>query len=321
MSIPYSSFQSISVNELTNSDINPDTLANNDVLAYNSTTTSWDNVPMGTGGTATTVDVTDTNADATFYPTFTDAAGVAKTLNIDAAALTDAWSINPNTGDFNFGDSIKISGGNTFIGLEAGSVTPTGANVCIGGQAGKTSAGTAAVHIGLLAGQTTSGAYAVSVGALAGGVSQGNGAVAVGVNAGQQLQGVNSIAIGNGTTSTSQGNTAVAIGLQAGAASQGLDAVAIGDTAGNDTQGAGAIAIGNGAGAVTQGANSIAIGNSAGILSQPINQICLNSSGASFAGALASATYINTLRQVDNGSGVGNVSYNAATKELTYSGT
>jgi hypothetical protein len=53
------------------------------------------------------VDITDTNTAGTYYPTFVDSAGSGKVLRADIG--TTPFSINPNTGNFNVADTLKIT--------------------------------------------------------------------------------------------------------------------------------------------------------------------------------------------------------------------
>ena len=132
-----------------------------------------------------------------------------------------------------------------------------------------------------------------------------NGRVAIGANAG-----VNSL---QDTTNC---------GHSAGEADQQINACAFGLNAGNSRQQANACAFGPNSAVDRQGRSSVAVGNgAAGVGPQPDNQICLNASGIAFTGTNAQACYINPIARRDNGSGVGNLSYNTLTFEVTYSGT
>ena len=133
-----------------------------------------------------------------------------------------------------------------------------------------------------------------------------NGRVAIGANAGATGSGLDSTCVGNNSGNINQGIGSCAFGLNAGESRQANGGVAIGANSAIDRQGRSSIAIGN---------------LSANGLPQPDNQICINSSGLAFTGANPASCYINQLAQRDNGSGVGNVSYDPVSHELTYSGT
>ena len=153
----------------------------------------------------------------------------------------------------------------------------------------------------------------------------GLGSVDLGLSAGNSSIANNRVSVGVGAGQTSQNTNAVAIGSLAGNANQSASgtggAVAIGAAAGQTDQSSAGVAIGINAGNSRQGRNSLAIGANAATATQPANQICLNASGLAFTGLNIGATYINTLRRLDNGSGVGNVTFDPISFELTYSGT
>jgi len=292
MTVPYSSPSPPSIGELNNVQLNNNTLANNDVVKYDATTKIWRNaVDSASGGTANDIVITDTNNNAIFYPTFVDNAGVAQDLRCDRG-LTP-WSINPNTGKFDFVNTLKL-------GVAIGD-----GRVAVGAEAGAALQGAEATAVGLNAGNEAQQKWAVAVGSGAGQVEQQTQCVAVGYQAGNR----------------SQVSGAVAVGAGSGFSRQQKNAVGVGSLAGNDRQGSAAVAIGASAGTSLQGRNSIAIGSGAGALGQPDGQICLNASGLAFTGANAFGCYVNPIRRVDNGSGVGNLSYNPLTFEITYSNT
>ena len=122
--------------------------------------------------------ITDTNTNATYYPVFVDGGGSSVVLRADVG--TTPISINPNTGEFNVVDTLKLN-------------TTT---LAVGKSAGQTTQGAGSVAVGVSAGQTTQGKGCVAVGNAAGTTTQGNDAVAVGRQAGQTTQGANAIAIG-----------------------------------------------------------------------------------------------------------------------------
>ena len=119
MSIPYSSVQPISVNALTNVNVNQTTLANSDVLAYNSTTTQWENVNAGTthnhneiSQLNSSVIVTDTGANGLISFT-TDGVleasiNTANGLNLVTSKLT-VNGVDGNAGDVLTSDGVNVS--------------------------------------------------------------------------------------------------------------------------------------------------------------------------------------------------------------------
>ena len=363
------------------------------VLTSNGTTLapSW----TTPSSNSTSIDITDTNTAGTYYPIFVDSAGSAKVLRADIG--TTPFSINPNTGNFNVADTLKITqtnlsigktsgasqGSNSIsIGAGAGAVqttncvaigalsggSQTNSSVAVGFRAGGTSQGLYSIAVGLdagttqgvnsiaigqTAGQTTQGTESIAIGYLAGTTTQGASSVAIGKSAATTSQGVNSIAVGSLSGNSGQANSAVAIGYKAGQTSQalygiavgvsagttnqGVNSIAIGRTAGQTTQGAesiaigylagqtnqstNAVAIGTNAGKGTttgQGANAIAIGNNSGVASQTAGSICLNASGVALNPNQAGC-FINPIRGVALGLGVGVVYYDTTTYELQYS--
>jgi hypothetical protein len=226
------------------------------VLTSNGTTLapSW----TTPSSNSTSIDITDTNTAGTYYPIFVDSAGSAKVLRADIG--TTPFSINPNTGDFNVADTLKITQTNLSIGKTSG-VSQTTNCVAIGAGAGVVQT-TNCVAIGALSGgsQTNS---SVAVGYRAGGTSQGLYSIAVGLDAGKD-QGQDTIAIGRTAGHSTQGNQSIAIGYLSGTTSQQANSVAIGLNAGNNTQGTNSTAVGYGAGATSQGGSATAIGVNAG---------------------------------------------------------
>ena len=168
-------------------------------------------------GSVASVDITDTNTSAVYYPTFVDSAGSAKVLRADIG--TTPFSINPNTGDFNVGTTLKLTQSELAIGKSSG--TSQGSNsIAIGLNAG-VSQSTNCVAIGGLSGLSQANA-SVAIGYRAGGITQGLYSIAVGLDAGKN-QLADAVAIGRNAgqgTSTVQGSNSIAIGLNAGVASQ-----------------------------------------------------------------------------------------------------
>jgi hypothetical protein len=165
--------------------------------------------------TPTDITITDDNTNAVFYPTFVSGTG---TQTLKADTTTTQFSINPNTGNFNVVDTLKLTQSELAIGKTSG--TSQGSNcIAIGAGAGLSQT-TNAIAIGGLAGQSQTNA-SVAIGFRAG-ETQGLYGIAVGLDAGKN-QLADTIAIGRNAgqgTSTAQGNNAIAIGLNAGVASQ-----------------------------------------------------------------------------------------------------
>ena len=248
--------------------------------------TSGQILTAGTGGQtlwtaapSTNPTITNTNTNATYYPTFVAGAGSQPLL---ADISTGPISLNPSNGNFNVVSTLKLTQAELAIGLNAGGSGQGTGSVAIGLSAGQTNQGGASVAIGSNAGATNQGGGSFAIGGLAGFSNQGAGCIAIGASAGQTSQTAGGIAIGNSSGTTTQGNGAVALGGSAGNNNQGASAVAVGTLSGNANQGAAAVAIGLGAGSglsTGQGANAIAIGNLAGYNSQTAGSICLNATG------------------------------------------
>jgi len=301
--------------------------------------TLWTNPPP------TNPTITDTNTNATYYPTFVAGSGTQPLL---ADISTGPISLNPSNGDFNVVNTMKLTQSQLSVGLNAGLTSQGDFAVAVGTSAGLTSQGEGSVAVGLLAGSSSQGNSSVAIGQVAGQTSQGAGSVAVGINAGTTSQGNGSVAVGNATGNNTQGASAVALGNSAGTTSQGTKSVAIGELAGNATQGSNsvalgyltgqtsqganatalghnagnntqgnqAVAVGHNAGQDNQGTNAIAIGRNAGQSSQPANSIVLNASGVALNPATASAFYVNPVRNLPANSTY-NLQYNPTTFEVS----
>lgn len=130
------------------------------------------------------------------------------------------------------------------------------------------------------------------------------------------------LSIGKNAGATNQADFATAIGETAGQVDQSTQCTAIGVGAGNSRQQEQAIAIGNNAGNDRQGVNSIAIGQKAGEVLQSNNTIVLNAMGLALNGDLGiRRLFIDPIRPVALGIGVGLLSYDPITKEVVYSTT
>ena len=287
------------------------------------------------------VNIVDTNTDGTYYPVFVESGGLGTTLRADTTTLP--FSVNPNNGNFNVADTIKIDQGRVAVGKNAGLTNQGSQAVAIGKDAGETNQGAEAIGIGKDAGKTDQKAYAVSIGLWSGSINQGQAAVAIGTSSGNVNQGIRAVAIGQGAGaagvgSVGQGANAVAVGLDAGNFGQGGASVGIGPYAGFNSQQHNSVAIGNGAGfqsqknnaiaigmssgEQTQGVHSIAIGTLAGFQNQHDYSIVLNATGTTTNTAQASSFFVNPIRQALNpASGsheTGSLWYNTTTKEICY---
>lgn len=99
-----------------------------------------------------------------------------------------------------------------------------------------------------------------------------------------------------------------------------LNRVAIGNLSGTFSQGANAVAIGANSGQNNQGYNSVAVGYLAGQSNQHSNSIALNASGIPL-NPNQSGLFVNPIRGVDHGIGVGILKYDPGSNEITYSTT
>lgn len=169
-----------------------------------------------------TMNITDDNTNAVYYPVFVDGAGSGKTLYADTT--TTPISINPNTGEFKLSNTLKIQS------------NVNGNRIAIGHDAGKTSQGTSSIAIGYNAGNDFQGNFAVAMGYGAGAASQGEYGTAIGTQTGGTTQGTGSTAVGYQAGLSAQGNYSVAIGYQAGVLSLGESSIAIGRNAGYSNQ-------------------------------------------------------------------------------------
>ena len=277
--------------------------------------TSWiAAVPAGN------VAVPNDNTNVNRFLTFVAATGGVQQIYADSGA--GAVSVNPNQGDFNVVDTLKIDQTSVAVGKNAGSVGQGLQAVAIGLTAGQTNQGGDSIAIGSTAGQTAQGISSIAIGERAGETNQSNSAVAIGGNAGLTAQGDASVAVGIGSGASNQGNNAVAVGNAAGNVAQGIASVAVGIGAGQTNQGAGAVAIGSAAGQAAQGANAIAIGEEAGSINQTANSICINATGVAVQTTTA-GLYIDPIVA---GPAIANpvpaatqfLTYDTATKEITY---
>lgn len=222
--------------------------------------------------------ITDTNTNATFYPTFVAGAGVQSLL---ADIATTQISLNPSNGNFNVVDTLKLTQSELAIGKGAGNITQATNAIAVGLNAGQTNQAGNCVAIGGGSGALNQQLSAVAVGSGAGNTTQGQFTVAIGVSSGSNTQGTSAIAIGNQAGFTTQGAAAVAIGVIAGNNNQGGDAVAVGNGAGTTSQGANSVAVGGAAGGTSQGTTCVAVGASAGQTSQGVSAVAIGSAAGS----------------------------------------
>jgi hypothetical protein len=92
--------------------------------------TLWTNAP------ATNPTITDTNTNATYYPTFVAGSGTQPLL---ADISTGPISLNPSNGDFNVVDTLKLTQTQVAVGKGAGQTSQGSSCIAIGFQAGQTS--------------------------------------------------------------------------------------------------------------------------------------------------------------------------------------
>jgi hypothetical protein len=221
--------------------------------------TLWTNAPSANPT------ITDTNTNATYYPTFVAGAGTQPLL---ADISTGPISLNPSNGDFNVVDTLKLTQTQVAVGKNAGLTSQSASAVAVGQNAGNFSQGSNAVAVGLNAGAGVSGTN-----------FQGANAVAIGNNAGQGTQGISAVAIGSNAGFTNQGTQSIAIGEYAGFNTQQLNSIAIGRNAGEVTQATASIAIGWDAAKTGQNTNCIAIGIDAARVNQQSGSVAIGFQG------------------------------------------
>lgn len=135
--IPYSTKPIPTIGQLRNVNINPATLANGQVVSYNSTTSVWENTAGGGGGGGATITGTDDavvfkngadgdavsngitkNTALNGYTASLDTTNKRLAINHTAGAITETFEVN-GTGLFTDGiDALKINGEK--VGLSAG---------------------------------------------------------------------------------------------------------------------------------------------------------------------------------------------------------
>ena len=228
-------------------------------------------------GIINTASITDTDANATYFPVFVASNG-SQPLLINKT--TTPISINPNTSAFNVGTTLKLTTSQLAVGEGAGQTSQAVNGVAIGVNAGNASQANNGIAIGNRAGETSQGVNSIAIGANAGNATQTTQAIAIGLNSGRTTQGSSTVAIGVAAGTFNQGAGSIAIGGNAGAGVsalnfQGANCVAIGSSAGQNTQGSAAVSIGNTAGQTSQAVNGVAIGANSGNASQGNNSIAI----------------------------------------------
>jgi hypothetical protein len=212
------------------------------------------------------------------------------------------------------------------IGYLAGESFQAQEAIHIGFEAGKTnsnlaSEGTARgqVGIGYRAGKTSQGSGSIAIGKLAGALDQERLSVAIGLEAGRCNQSSDSVAIGSYAGFDDQSANSVAVGQSAGRGTQGVEATALGSEAGRVEQSKGAVAVGYAAGkgvTAAQGSYAVAVGWCAGKEYSHDNSIVINASGAILNTGLASAFYVNPIRNDDEDQFNKMLTHNVQTSEV-----
>lgn len=250
----------------------------NTLLFYRTGAATWD-VTIESGFFAQ-IPVTDTNAAATYYPTFVSVTGTGlKTLNIDSAVFRFTVGATPAANCLVLGSTIAI--GTT------------------GGVAFAT--GSAAVSIGVFSSAAGSSSISIGSGAsttLGNGIAVGNGASSTAGNA-------TSI----GRSATTSATAALAVGD--GATATGLSSLSIGQNANTSLNNG--IAIGTGSSATTQ--NSIAIGTSAAASTSSVTISIGLFSSASGPSSLSIGQ--NSITTLNNGIAIGTSTITTAANAMS----
>ncbi len=178
---------------------------------------------------------------------------------------------------------------------------------------------TNALYMGVFGGTLTQGGgYNIALGLFPNNHTQGNYSVYIGVaGASVVSQGDNCVAIGTAAGSQTQNSGGVAIGGNSSAQGQGVNSVSIGfSCCVSAVQGTGCVAIGTSACANSaQGNNAVAIGANAGQNGCHANCIILNASGISTNSVQASSFYVRPMRSLAS---TLMLCYNTTTFEVTY---
>lgn len=231
-----------------------------------------------------------------------------------------------------FAGSNRQKAGGVAIGFAAGGNDQGTNSVALGWRGATEAQGNDSVAVGYTCGQFQQGASSVAIGSTCGTNQQSTGSVAIGAECGTTTQGTGSVALGYQCGKTNQGPSCVSIGYQAGyenqedestaighragAVTQANDTVAIGSYAGEVNQLQSSVAIGNQAGRNNQGRSAIAIGRRAGLNDQHNNSIIISAQSAILNSDGSDRLYISPIR---NTTGLGTLSYNETSKEITTS--
>lgn len=208
------------------------------------------------------------------------------------------------------------------MGIYAGSTSQGTSAVAIGPQAGRYTQGENSVAIGSFAGINSQGVYSVAIGSSAGSSSSNNNyAVAIGAECATNGQGNLTVAIGRHSAKINQGDGATAVGTSSGFTGQGIHSVCIGNSSGRNNAGKYSALVGANAGNASTADNTTAIGAGAGQNGTSTNCVILNGKNALFpdSGTTQEGFYVNPVRGVAQGLGVGLVKYDSGTGELVYS--
>ena len=255
-----------------------------------------------------------------------DTAGQTSQGNYAVAIGTNAGQTSQGAGAFAFGIDAGQNSQQTVaiaIGGGAGRYTQGARAIGIGESAGQSNQQTYCIAIGAESGKTSQVARAIAIGENAGNVSQGGNAVAIGRNAGNNTLGTNSVAIGYDAVVQSSAVTSnvVGVGFEALRSNANPSAIGIGSRANKNNAGSNSIVIGayitntDPSGA---GVNSIAIGRDAVANGSTANSITLNASGTAVT-ANQAGLFVNPIRGVAHGIGVGQLLYDPTSREITYS--
>jgi len=170
----------------------------NKAFSYNTPTTGYEVVNKTyVDLKAENIKVTNNETNATYYPVFTDNFGTSQSAFIDKT--TTPFSINPNTGNMNLANTIKIdSSFNSTVGFFESKVA-----------------------IGAEAGITNQAIDTLALGSYAGSINQEQGSMAFGNSAGYENQANQCVAIGNFAGCYNQASGSICIGSNAGAGTSG----------------------------------------------------------------------------------------------------
>jgi hypothetical protein len=268
-------------------------------------------IPSLGGGSSSTsiVDVTGSNINLSYNIVFTHGGGTGKTLFV--GSITTLSTINPNTGEIQIVDTLKITNNTVSVGKNSG-VSQLADSISIGSSAGLNQS-LRGISIGLLAG-SSQGNDSIAIGSNSG-LSQGEESVAIGSYTGTN-QGVNSVAIGAKAGQTNQDMSACAFGSMAGNLNQRNHACAFGASSGKILQGIYSVCVGYEAGENIAGDSSLLLGALAGKSSSADNSIILNATGTDLSSA-TTGLFVKPIRTLANVSTFQSLYYNTSTGEVS----